>query len=193
MYKWLCIILVCIMLILVSISQYVLYWWEQYMLLLPPPEVERWIVLGASVRHDWELSPLLQQRVDQWFNTFQAHGINRLLVSWYDAGPEYQEATSMAWYLLNKDFPDAALVIDGLGLDTYDSLWRAKYIHNIQSTIIFTQAFHLPRSLYIARKLWIEAWWISVDQAVQPINHNSLREFFARIKAFVELEIRFEK
>jgi SanA protein len=190
MYKWLCSIFACIILLLLAISQYVLYRWEQYMLILPPSEVEWWMVLGASVKHDGQLSPLLQQRVDQGFNAFQAHGIKRLLVSGYDAGPEYQEATSMAWYLLNRDFPDTALVIDGLWLDTYDSLWRAKYVHNISSLIIFTQAFHLPRSLYIARRLWIEAWWVPVDQGVQPIDHNSLREFFARIKAFLEIEIR---
>lgn len=176
--------------LLVSGSFFVLYIWKKYSLILPPPQVERGIVLGASVTHDGQLSPLLQQRVDYSKWMLKDQNIRRLLVSGYDAGPEYQEATSIANYLLAQWVTDTSLMVDGLGLDTYDSLWRAKNVYHIDRLIIFTQSFHLPRSLYIARKLWIEAWWIAVDpEGVSSYWQELPREFFARIKAFFEVEI----
>lgn len=181
-------------LVSIAINRYVFSFGKTYVHTSPSRQVERWIILWASVKHDGQLSPLSQQRVDQWYAAYSNWEIRRLLVSGYDAGPEYQEATSMAWYLLQENFPDTQLLIDGEGIDTYDSLWRAKNIHGIDSALIFTQWFHLARSLYIARKLWIEARGYPVDQEwPTALGNNSIREFFARIKAFIEIEFGSKK
>lgn len=184
-------VIILFLLCCVGINIYIVQYSKQYITTLPPVQVERGIILWASVKHDGELSPLLQQRVDQGNAAYQDGLLQRLLVSWFDAGPEYQEATSMAWYLLEHNFPDTKLLIDGQGLDTYDSLRRAKHIYGIEQGIIFTQSFHLARSLYIARKLWMDARWYPVDlERPTPLGLNFVREFFARIKAFVEIEFR---
>ncbi len=186
-------IILSVIVLCVSINIYIVQYSQPYITPSPPVQVERGIILGASVKHDGELSPLLQQRVDQGNDAFHAWMLQRLLVSWFDAGPEYQEATSMAWYLLEHSFPDMKLLIDGQGLDTYDSLRRAKHIYGIEQGIIFTQSFHQARSLYIARKLWIDARGYPVDlERPTPLGLNFVREFFARIKAFVEIEFRNE-
>jgi SanA protein len=86
----------------------------------------------------------------------------------------------MGRYALDQGLAPKALLRDVAGISTYDSCYRAKQLFGVRKAILVTQAFHLPRALFIANSLGIDAYGI----AAQPLAKNHpldvVREFFAR-------------
>ncbi|MFZ5633244.1 MAG: SanA/YdcF family protein [Bacillota bacterium] len=71
---------------------------------------------------------------------------------------------------------------------TYDSMYRAREIFRVESAVIVTQNFHLPRAVYTARKPGIPAVGISADRHVYAgAEVYDLREVPARVKAFAQI------
>ena len=58
------------------------------------------------------------------------------------------------------------------------------------SCIIITQEFHLPRAVYIARRMGLNAYGIVADKRNYSTDYLSGREIFANVKAFLELTIK---
>ena len=85
-----------------------------------------------------------------------------------------------------EDIDDDVILLDGLGLCTYDSMYRAKYIFNINRAIISTNRYHLARAIYVARRLGIEAYGIPSDlRAYDRMKKYKKREALAQIKDFL--------
>jgi len=81
--------------------------------------------------------------------------------------------------------------MDHAGFDTYDSVYRAKEIFEVESMIIFTQEFHLPRAVYIAKKLDMESYGVISDKHIYVAAiYNDLREVLARVKAFGDITFK---
>ena len=57
--------------------------------------------------------------------------------------------------------------------------------------IISTQEYHLPRALYIARRLGLEAYGVAADRQDygSMLTGCKIREVGARVKAFLYVEI----
>ena len=147
-----------------------------------------WLVLWASVTSDGLLSPILQKRVDKALDMYNAGNITKIIVSGYDKNSEHLEAISMADYLLASDVPDQDILIDGWWYDTLASIQRVDSEFDVDQIIVFTQRYHLWRSLYYARWSWLDAVWYAVDDhSFQPRDVGTSREILARIKAFWEV------
>ncbi len=56
--------------------------------------------------------------------------------------------------------------MDHAGFSTYESLYRARDIFQVQKVIIVTQEFHLARALFIARELGLEAYGVVADKHI---------------------------
>lgn len=150
------------------------------------------IVLGASVRRDGTLSASLQQRVDAAVLAMQNGVVTQLLISGDGVEDDsYKETPAIYKTLLDKGIPSTAIIVDPAGVDTYDSMRRAKELYNLDRVLIFSQGYHLPRSIYIARSLGIDAWWRAVDGHDTPDKtYFPIRESIARVKAAMEVEFR---
>ncbi|MGB5983061.1 MAG: ElyC/SanA/YdcF family protein [Nonlabens sp.] len=148
------------------------------------------IVLGASVRPDKSLSPILQDRVDAALKAYKAGKFQRFLLSGDHGEKNYDEVNAMKTYLNNKGVNDSVIFLDHAGFDTYDSMYRARDIFQVEDAIIFTQEFHLPRAIYLARKLGLEAQGFVSDMRVYQANSRlQRREWLANVKAWSELNI----
>jgi vancomycin permeability regulator SanA len=96
----------------------------------------------------------------------------------------------MQKYLLDLWVEKDDIYLDYAGFDTYDSLYRAREIFWVQKVVLFTQDFHLKRALYIAKRLWLQPLWVETNlQSYVKDKYNNIREVFARVKAFLEVEI----
>ena len=96
----------------------------------------------------------------------------------------------MQQYLIAHGIPAEHIILDYAGIDTYDSLYRARDIFGQTELVIFTQRFHLIRALYIADGLGIHAYGFATDYHVYlGATWNEMREILARVKAFLEIEI----
>lgn len=150
------------------------------------PEAPVVLVLGAAVSRDGILSPIFTDRLDKAIALYKADKVATILVSGDNSTRKYNEVNAAYLYLIDKGIPEADIYLDHAGFDTYSSMYRARDIFSVSKIIVSTQAFHLPRSIFIARRLGLEAYGINADSG-QYFFRNSVREVFANQKAVFEL------
>lgn len=148
------------------------------------------LVLGASVKSNWTPSDILKDRLLSAFDAYKQSKIKKIIVSWDNSKGSYNEPQAMKDYLINLWVEKSDIFQDFAWFDTYDSIFRSREIFSANNIIIFTQEYHLYRAVYIANKLWINAvWFVSNREKYSWITKFRIREFLARIKAFLEVEI----
>lgn len=149
------------------------------------------IILGASVHSDGKLSPVLQDRVDTGFRIYKQGKAKRFLLSGDNREKDYDEVSAMRSYLLKKNVPSSHISTDPAGLNTYESMKRSSAEFQIPSAIVVTQAFHLPRTLFIANNLGLNYTGYPADaKKYQTETSLIFREKLANFKAIYELFIR---
>lgn len=145
------------------------------------------LVLGARVYAEERPSPILEDRLATALELYQSKKVQKLLVSGDHGRTDYDEVRAMRKYFTDRGVPAADVFMDHAGFDTYDSVYRARDVFQAESLVIVTQEFHLPRALYIAKRLGIDAAGIVADRreyTAGATRRNTLREPLARIKAF---------
>ena len=63
----------------------------------------------------------------------------------------------MARWLEDRGVPGEDVFLDHAGFRTLDTMQRAARVFGVRSAVICTQAFHLPRAVWLARKAGIDA------------------------------------
>ena len=141
------------------------------------------LILGAGIKEDGTPSNLLRDRLTVGMELLQKGCADTLLLTGDSQyADRYDEVGVMASYAQANGVTEAQIIQDPLGLSTYDSLWRAKYVYGMDSVLIVTQNFHLDRALYLADALDLECAGLACDITMAlPANH--IREFAARLKA----------
>jgi SanA protein len=84
----------------------------------------------------------------------------------------------------------AALQPDYGGRRTYDSCYRAKAIFQVEQLLVVTQAFHLPRALFLCSSLGIEASGVVADRRLyhpRSIAWSETREIPAMAAALFDI------
>jgi SanA protein len=148
------------------------------------------IVPGASVFADGTPSAALEDRLRAALDAYEAGRVTRILASGVDEGRGYDEVGGMSRWLRAAGVPASAILEDRGGVRTFDTMQRARTVFAIDSAIVCTQGFHLARSVFLARHAGIDAVGLRADRRAY---HDALkddgREFFARIKAFLDVYV----
>ncbi|MCG9973348.1 SanA/YdcF family protein [Christiangramia crocea] len=156
---------------------------------LPPAETV--IILGASVHADGKLSPILQDRVDTAIRLYENGKVNNFLVTGDHRSDDYNEVAAMVKYLEEKGIDKSLITSDHAGLDTYDSMYRAGKLFDIESATVVTQAFHLPRTLFIASNLGFDYHGFVANQRHYQTEYRlKQREKLANFKALWEVLLK---
>lgn len=155
------------------------------------PSAQTALVPGAGVLADGTLSPVLQDRVDAAIKIYKAGLVQKILVTGDNSTLAHNEVNPMSNYLMGKGIPPKDIFLDHAGFDTYSSMYRARTVFGVSSTIVVTESFHLPRSVYIARSLGMEAYGVSADNG-HYLWTNYTHEWFADVKAIGDLLLRRE-
>lgn len=122
------------------------------------------IVPGASVHRDGTPSPQLQARLALALLLVRQGRVDGVLVSGARNGA-YDEAGPMRRWLIERGVAAAHIVDDHAGFRTLDTMERAARIYGVRRAVICTQAFHLPRAIFLARRAGIEAVGLAPDAA----------------------------
>ena len=86
--------------------------------------------------------------------------------------------------------PENRIYCDFAGFRTLDSIIRAKEVFNATELAIVSQEFHLERALYIAQQKGLDAvGFVANDPFAQPSSYTHLREYAARVAAFLDIHI----
>ncbi|MUP46205.1 hypothetical protein E0K83_10675 [Gramella sp. BOM4] len=155
------------------------------------PQTETVIILGASVHADGKLSPILQDRVDTAIKLFEQGKVDNFLVTGDHRSDDYNEVDAMVNYLEKNGIDEELIKADHAGLDTYDSMYRAGKVFGVDNAVVVTQAFHLPRALFIASNLDLNYYGFTADQrAYQTEYRLKQREKLANLKALWEVLLK---
>lgn len=149
------------------------------------------IALGAQVLPDGTPCHQLYDRVQVASQIFLDGAGEKLLLSGDSRVPEeYDEIKAMTEVATEHSVTTKDILSDPAGLNTYTSMENLKDSFGFESAVIVTQEYHIYRSVYIARKMGIDAYGVSSDpRPYATIVYNEAREVLARVKAFYDIEI----
>lgn len=148
------------------------------------------IVFGAAVYPNGRLSGVLRARMDAAIRLYQLGKVDKLLLSGSNLSAAYDEPTSMMNYALSQGVPAAAMQPDFAGRRTYDTCFRARDIFQLESAILVTQEFHLPRALFICNRLGVETTGVAADSYMRNtrgLRWSTVREIPASFLALVDV------
>jgi vancomycin permeability regulator SanA len=144
------------------------------------------IVFGAGLRRDGTPTAILRDRVETAVQLYQQGKVTKLLMSGDNRFIEYNEPEAMRQYALDLGIPDKDIVLDYAGRRTYDTCYRAKAIFQVDSAILVTQDFHLPRALFLCNGFGVESNGVEANNTyfrkISRLIWNT-RELFATTQA----------
>lgn len=147
------------------------------------------IVPGAYVSPDGRLCDMLADRVSTAVDLYRAGRVKKILMTGDHGKASYDEVNGMRKFAEEMGVPTGDIFMDHAGFSTYESMYRARDVFEVDSAVIVTQDFHLPRAVYIARELGIDAVGVSADRHVYAgAEVYEYREIPARIKAFLQVK-----
>ena len=149
-----------------------------------PSDLKACLVLGARLRPDNTLTPILQLRArlvsilartyPQW--TFYISGC--------------RADTSVIYRTLVEQYhiAEERLVIDSRGYNTFRSIHNMKAYYGLTRFYVLTSSFHIVRALRVAGWLGLEAWGIDIS-AYEKVktNYYCWRERLATVKSLVSV------
>ena len=150
------------------------------------PHAQVAIILGAAVSLKGIPSPVLVDRITTAIHLYKQGKVTKILMSGGNPTITNNEVDPIRKILVAQGIPSEDIFLDHAGFDTYSSMYRAQAVFNISSAIIVTQEFHLPRAVYIARALGIDAYGVAADRGVYSFK-NYLRELLSRPNAFISV------
>ena len=154
------------------------------------PHADAALVLGASVVRGAP-SGVLAGRAQGAIALYKAGKVSKILVTGDNGALSYDEVTPVRKYLLDAGIPAHDIFLDHAGFDTYSSMYRARTVFLVHSLIITTQDFHLPRALWIARSLGLDAYGVAAAGGEHTL-YAYVREIPASIKALIDVALRRE-
>lgn len=103
------------------------------------------------------LSETTRFRAEKAIDLYRKQKIQRILISGDHGQTDYDEVNALKNHLLSHGIPRDDVFTDHTGFDTYDSMVRAKKVFMVDDAIIISQDFHLPRAVFIANAVGLNA------------------------------------
>ncbi|WP_424244119.1 SanA protein [Elusimicrobium posterum] len=148
------------------------------------PRTKAALVLGAGIRGS-RPSVYLQDRLDAAIELYRTGKAGTILISGDDGNDRDDEIRVMRKYLLEQGVPEPRITEDTSGYNTYASVYRAKNTFGFNEITIVTQNYHLPRAIFICKKMGMTCYGLSADKSkYSKMAQHKLREYFATVKSF---------
>ena len=131
-------------------------------------------------------------RIDAAEQLYKAGKIKRFLISGDDNSLDgVNEVVCMKDSLVARGVDAKDIVLDGKGFRTLDTVVRAVKVYNIHSFVVISQRFHNERAIYLTEHLGPDVHDIYGYNAADATSSLSIltyiREYFARVKVFLDL------
>jgi vancomycin permeability regulator SanA len=157
------------------------------------PERPVAIVLGNRAFSDGSLSRELAARVRVALELYRAKKVRTIFLSGAVYPQQsYDEPGAMAGWLERRGVPREAMILDRQGFRTAATMADAVK-EGFHDVLVCTQAYHLPRAIYLARHAGLEATGVAGEQPpaqLVPRIGTFIRETLARAETVVEVALR---
>ncbi len=148
------------------------------------------LVFGAGYRPNGQPSMVMLDRVMTAVDLYKRGKVRKILVSGDNGSPYYNEVAVMRRVAMSNGVPGRDVVKDHAGFRTYDSCYRAREVFMVRGAILVTQAYHLPRAVYLARRMGIDAVGVAADRhQYSAAARFALREQVACAWSWVEVNV----
>lgn len=148
------------------------------------------LVFGAGVKRDGTPTDALRDRVLTGVELYKAGKVRKIVMTGDNGTRYHNEVTPMIALAIAEGVPREDVVGDYAGFRTYESCYRARDVFGLYEVIAVSQAFHLPRILYICGSMNIHTVGLVADRGTyREAERWEVREFFARLKAWWQVEI----
>lgn len=153
-------------------------------------DVDCIIVLGCGVKNN-KPTPMLEDRLLEGIRLYKNGTSAKIIMTGDHGRQEYDEVNVMKQFAIDKGVPSEDIFMDHAGFSSYDSIYRAKEIFQANKVVIVTQKYHLYRSIYIAKKLGMEAYGVASNPRPYAGQWaREAREIVARNKDFFKVLIK---
>lgn len=144
------------------------------------------VILGAGLKPDGTPSHMLEDRLKAAIAMYREGISQTLILSGDNSGEDYNEVLAMERYCLDADIPSEAIVLDGAGFSTYETMHNVVRERKYERIVIVTQEYHLYRAVYIARRMGADAdgYCANYRTYFNQIKRD-IREYLARVKDFI--------
>lgn len=149
------------------------------------------LVFGAGLYRDGSPTPVLRDRVATAVDLYKLGKVEKLLMSG-NLSRGHNEPGAMRTYALGLGVAEQDIILDNGGLRTYDTCYRARDIYGLDSAVLVTQAFHLPRAIYTCNLLGVSAVGVPADMRQYRRSSQTfwnMRETFATAVALWEIHL----
>ena len=131
-------------------------------------------------------------RLDAAEQLYRARKIEKILISGDENSLDgINEPECMRDSLVARGIPASAILLDGKGYRTINSIINANELFGLKSFTIISQEFHNERALYQADHLGLDVENLQAFNAKMPTSRRayltSIREYFARVKMFIDI------
>ena len=124
---------------------------------------------------------------------YKAGKIDYIIASGGDYTKEHKngcdEPAAIRDSLVVRGIPADRIILDFEGLRTINSIVKAKEVYGLDSVTLISQKYHNERAIYLADHYNLQA--IGYNAEPSPIRRNriknSLREYLARVKMFIDI------
>ncbi len=124
---------------------------------------------------------------------YKAGKIDFIIASGGDYTKEHKngcdEPAAIRDSLVVRGIPADRIILDYEGVRTLNSIVKAKEIYGLDSVTLISQKYHNERAIYLADHYGLHA--IGYNAEPSPIRRNriknTLREYFARVKMFIDI------
>ena len=155
------------------------------------------LLLGTTpqARFDRITNYFFIYRIDAAEQLYKAGKIEKILISGDENSLDgINETECMRDSLVARGVPASNIILDGKGYRTICSVVNANKVYGLKSFTIISQEFHNERALYQAEHLGLDVENLQAYNAKMPKSRRAylttIREYFARVKMFLDLMIR---
>lgn len=158
------------------------------------PQYEVGLLLGTTpqTRIGRRPNQFFKFRIDAAEGLYKAGKVKCILISGDENSLDgINEVECMRDSLVARGVLKSAIILDGKGFRTLDSVVRATKVYDKHSYIVISQKFHNERALYLAEHLGLGVENLSGFNAADANSNMAImtyiREYFARVKVFVDI------
>jgi uncharacterized SAM-binding protein YcdF (DUF218 family) len=146
------------------------------------------VVLGAALTAAGLPGPALKRRTEHGVAVLNERGAAYLVVSGGVTGPPPAEAEVMRGLALELGVPDERVVVEDRAVNTFENaVYTGRIIRERgwRQVVLVTDSFHMPRALYVFRRLGLTAVGDPVRKRTGWSRRKWCKACFLELWAFV--------